>query len=115
MNWKRHAVVSLCAALLFCTSALAQTSEPQGPEASSEAAMARAKQLYRNRDFRGAVTELERVLELDPGRADALYLLGYSHLMLRDYQEAVNDFARAFEADPSFDPRTIYQRRAPAT
>ena len=110
MNSKRLAVVSLFATLLLATGAAAQS-----PQADSEAAMSRAKQLYRNRDFRGAISQLETVIELDPERAEALYLLGYSHLMLRDYSEAVNDFARAFEADPTLDPRTIYRRRAPET
>jgi tetratricopeptide (TPR) repeat protein len=110
MNWKRLTVVSLCAALFFATGAAAQTGEPR-----SDAAMDHAKRLYRNRDFRGAASELETVLESGGPRADALYLLGYSHLMLRDYTEAVDDFARAFEADPTFDPRTIYQRPAPET
>jgi hypothetical protein len=31
--------------------------------------------------------------------------------MLRQYAEAVEAFGRAFQADPTFDPRTIYQAR----
>jgi tetratricopeptide (TPR) repeat protein len=51
-------------------------------------------------------------VELDPTRADALYLLGYSYNMIRQYPESVEAFGRAFAADPTFDPRTIYQARA---
>jgi Flp pilus assembly protein TadD len=78
----------------------------------AQASMEQAKRHYRNRDFRAAATELAKTVELDPTRADALYLLGYSHLMLREYPEAVEAFSRAFKADPSLDPRTIFQRRA---
>jgi Flp pilus assembly protein TadD len=74
--------------------------------------MDQAKRHYRNRDYRAAVAELTRTVELDPTRADALYLLGYSHVMLRQYPQAVEAFGRAFAADPEFDPRTIYQREA---
>jgi tetratricopeptide (TPR) repeat protein len=77
----------------------------------AQASMEQAKKLYRNRDYRGAIAELTKTVELDPTRADALYLLGYSHVMLRQYSEAVEAFSRAFKADPTFDPRTIYQRR----
>ncbi len=74
--------------------------------------MDQAKRHYRNRDYRAAIEELTRTIELDPTRADALYLLGYSHLMLRQYPDSVDAFGRAFQADPTFDPRTIYQTRA---
>ena len=103
MKWTRALALTFSAILAIETFAHAQE--------DAQASMEQAKRHYRNRDYRAAVTELTRTVELDPARADALYLLGYSHLMLRQYSEAVEMFSRAFEVDPAFDPRTIYQAR----
>jgi tetratricopeptide (TPR) repeat protein len=110
MNRTRILALSFAAilAVIPAIGGLASAQEPGDAQASME----QAKRLYRNRDYRAAATELARTVELDPTRADALYLLGYSHLMLREYPEAVEAFSRAFQADPTFDPRTIYQKRA---
>jgi tetratricopeptide (TPR) repeat protein len=75
--------------------------------------MEQAKRHYARRDYRAAIAELTRIVELDPTRADALYLLGYSHNELRQYPDSVAAFGRAFQADPTFDPRTIFQVQTP--
>ena len=108
MHWKRALSLTLCAALLLL---VVPASFAQGP---GDASMDEAKRLYRSRDFRGALDALSRVLEAEPDRADALYLKGYSHVMLREYADAVDAFRRAFAAKPDFDPRTIYHPRPPA-
>jgi tetratricopeptide (TPR) repeat protein len=105
MNWKRLLFLALSAFLAAQAVAFAQD--------DTEASMERAKRLYRSGNFRGALEELSNALDSDPSRADALYLVGYSHLMLREYPASVEAFRRAFEADPNLDPRTIYQRRRP--
>lgn len=64
---------------------------------------------YRNRDYRQALEEFARVIEMQPDRGDAHYLIGYSHLMLKEFQASLDAFRRAFEEDPNLDPRTIYQ------
>jgi tetratricopeptide (TPR) repeat protein len=103
MKWTRRIVFALSALLVVAALVAAQS--------DADASMERAKKLYRSKDYRGAVTELEKTLELEPGRADALYLKGYAQQILRQYSEAVETFSRAFEADPNFDPRTIYQKK----
>ena len=70
--------------------------------------MEQAKRDYRNGRYQAALTELTRITDEAPDRADAFYLTGYCHLMLRHYQESLDAFARAFELDPELDPRTIY-------
>lgn len=102
MKWTR--VLALTFSAILAVVSLAAAQDAQG-------SMDTAKRHYRSRDYRAAITELTRTVELDPTRADALYLLGYSHLMLREYSEAVEAFGRAFQADPTFDPRTIYQAK----
>jgi tetratricopeptide (TPR) repeat protein len=105
MNLKRLTFLALLAVLAAATITVAQE--------DAEAAMERAKRVYAGGNYRGAIEELGRVLEIEPERADALYLTGYSHLMLREFPESVEWFRRAFQADPTFDPRTIY-RKSPA-
>lgn len=107
MKWTRTLALTFSAILAIACLAAAQE--------DAQASMEQAKRHYARRDYRAAITELTRTVELDPARADALYLLGYSHNELRQYSAAVEAFGRAFEADPTFDPRTIYQARtAPA-
>lgn len=106
---KRTRVLALTLSAILAIVCLAPWMEAQE---DAQASMEQAKRHYRNRDYRAAITELTRTIELDPTRADALYLLGYSHVMLREYAEAVEAFGRAFAADPTFDPRTIYQKPA---
>jgi tetratricopeptide (TPR) repeat protein len=73
--------------------------------------MNEAKRQYRNGNYQAAIGELTRVTDEAPDRADAFYLIGYAHLMLREYPQSVDAFARAFELDPTLDPRSIYQPR----
>ena len=103
---KKQGLVSLalCAAVLACPLAFAQDDVQQ--------AMDEGKRQYRNGNYEGAVAELTIVIDEAPDRADAFYLLGYAHLMLREYLDSVDAFGRAFELDPNLDPRTIFQRRA---
>jgi tetratricopeptide (TPR) repeat protein len=111
MKWTRAFALTISAILAIgCFATATEAQEAQG---DAQASMELAKRYYRNRDYRAAITELTRTVELDPTRADALYLLGYSHNMLRQYREAVDAFGRAFQVDPEFDPRTIYQAPAP--
>ena len=55
-------------------------------------------------------TEFDQVLEVEPNRADVLYLKGYCQYMLKEFSESVETFGKAFEADPLLDPRTIYRK-----
>lgn len=95
--------LALLALLLACPLALAQV--------DVERAMDEAKRQYRSGNYQAAITELTTVTDEAPDRADAFYLIGYSHLMLRQYPESVDAFARAFQLDPTLDPRSIYQPR----
>lgn len=87
--------------LVLCSFAVAQVEVEQ--------MMDEAKRQYRNGNYQAALVELQSVTDEAPDRADAFYLMGYSHLMLRQYSESVEAFARAFQLDPTLDPRTIYQ------
>ena len=96
--------LGLVAVLLACPFAFAQE--------GVEEAMNEAKSQYRNGNYEAAIGDLTRVIEEAPDRADAFYLIGYSHFMLRQYAESLERFARAFRLEPTLDPRSIYRRRS---
>jgi Flp pilus assembly protein TadD len=101
------------AALVLAVVAL----EAQGQEApppSADVSYDQGLKLYRQRNFRAAAQEFEKVTQLDPARAEAHYLKGYCQYMLRDHVQAVESFGMAFRANPAFDPRTIFRPHPPS-
>jgi tetratricopeptide (TPR) repeat protein len=82
-------------------------------DAAVQEAFERGLRQYRNRGFRPALEELNKVVAMKPDRADAHYLIGYCHLMVREYGPALEAFRRCFDEMPNFDPRTIYQKPKP--
>ena len=96
--------LALFAVLLACPFAFAQ----EGVEQT----MDEAKKQYRDGNYQAAIGELTRVIDEAPDRADAFYLIGYAHFMLRQYPESLDAFARAFQLEPTLDPRSIFQRRS---
>lgn len=105
--------------LIGLPAAFAQEQEPVAVEQPAVAAAAaepaldesfeRGMRLYRNRDYRQALEEFAKVIEMQPDRGDAHYLIGYARLMLKEFQASLDAFRRAFEEDPNLDPRTIYR------
>ena len=98
--------LAICTLLIACSFASAQ---------GDADIMSEAKRQYRNGNYQAALDELARVTDEAPDRADAFYLMGYAHLMLRQYPDSVDAFARAFQLDPTLDPRSIYQRPSAGT
>ena len=97
--------LGLIAVLLVCPLAFAQ----EGVEETLD----EAKREYRSGNYQAAIGQLTRVTDEAPDRGDAFYLMGYSHLMLRQFPESLEAFARAFQLEPTLDPRTIYRPRPP--
>lgn len=83
-----------------------------GQEQTAQGSLERGLELYKKRNFRGALEEFAKLAEAEPARADLHYLMGYSHYMLKHYQEALDAFGKAFQADPKFDPRSIFKKPA---
>lgn len=89
--------------------------EPEPPAAAATSPVAaseafqRGLRAYRNRNFSQALQEFGVVLEAEPDRADVHYLVGYSHYMLKHFQDSLDAFRLAFELNPELDPRGIYQ------
>jgi len=91
--------------------------EPEPPAAAAPSPMSatdayeRGLRAYRNRNFSQALQEFGLVLQAEPDRADIYYLMGYSHYILKHFQDSLDAFRLAFELHPELDPRGIYQAR----
>jgi tetratricopeptide (TPR) repeat protein len=77
---------------------------PQPPSASATAAAQRyraAISLYVQRDYTGAIAELDAAITLDPNLAVAYVARGSSKFGLRRYREAAGDYKAALDLDPT--------------
>ena len=52
-------------------------------------------------DYRGAITDSNKAIELDPNRANAFDSRGEVKSKLGDYKGAISDFNKAVELDPN--------------
>ena len=88
------------------------TTEPQTDAATAPqtASFETGMQRYRQKRYREAIAEFERVVQADPTNAAAHYFLGYAHYVMDRHKEALAAFARAFEADPAFDPKPYFRK-----
>ena len=119
MNRTIGLLYSLLLAVLLGLPLAAQTPQEQAeqepsmetPDPEVQASFERGYSLYRNRNFREALTAFAEVAQAEPDRADVHYLMGYCHYMLKEFQQSLDAFERSFEKDPTFDPRTIYQKQ----
>ncbi|HEY7161526.1 MAG TPA: tetratricopeptide repeat protein, partial [Acidobacteriota bacterium] len=78
---------------------------PAAPAASFESAM----KLYRRGRYDAAINSFEQVVANDPNNAAAWYFMGYAHYVKRHLTQAQDAFAKAFAANPAFDPRPFFK------
>ncbi len=52
-------------------------------------------------DFKGAVDDLSRAIELDPANAPAYKTRGLAHHQMDEFQTAIEDYTRALAIDPT--------------
>ncbi len=53
--------------------------------------------VFHARNYRAALEEFGRAISLDPQRASAYYLRGYTYLALEEQQDALSDFRRTIK------------------
>jgi TolA-binding protein len=70
-----------------------------------------AMKSYRQRRYADAVSQFQKVVEAEPQNAAAYYFMGYSHYVMKHYQEAQDAFGKAFAADPRLDPKPYFRSR----
>jgi tetratricopeptide (TPR) repeat protein len=92
------------------------TGQPQQPvpatAESAQAFIARGLTLYKRLRFRAAAEQFEHAVNADPGSAAAHFYLGYTlykigeptRRMNPEKQRSREEFAKAFELDPAFQP-----------
>jgi tetratricopeptide (TPR) repeat protein len=69
-----------------------------------------AMKQYRRGRYAAAAEQLEQVAETDSTNAAAAwYFAGYAHYVQRHLEKAQEDFAKAFAANPTFDPRPYFR------
>jgi tetratricopeptide (TPR) repeat protein len=82
-----------------------QPTAPSGAPASFDSAM----KLYRKGRYDAAINAFEQVVANDPNNAAAWYFMGYAHYQKRHLTQAQDAFAKAFAANPAFDPRPFFK------
>ena len=88
---------------------VAQQTEPAMTTAQSgdfDAAM----RLYKQKRYNDAIAEFQKIVDAEPTNAAAHYMMGYAHYILDHHADSLAAFAKAFEADPAFDPRPLFRR-----
>ena len=53
-------------------------------------------------EYKGAIRDYDRVIEIDPNFADAYYNRGVVKVRLKEFQEAIKDFDEAIDLDPKY-------------
>ncbi len=100
--------------IVFCMTPLMaqETTQPQNEQVTSaqSANFESAMKLYKQKRYKDAIAEFQRIVDVDPKNAAAWYMLGYAHYVLDHHSDALAAFAKAFEADPAFDPRPYFRR-----
>ena len=59
-----------------------------------------ANEMAKQGEYKGAIRDYDRVLEIDPDFADAYYNRGVAKVRLREFQEAIEDFDKAIDSKP---------------
>ena len=71
-------------------------------QTSAEGYFDRGNSKYDLQDYRGAIQDYSKAIELDPSDAEAYYNRGLAKRKLQDYRGAIQDYSKAIELDPSF-------------
>ncbi|KAI9129977.1 tetratricopeptide repeat protein [Acaryochloris sp. CCMEE 5410] len=91
-------IAAFCLSLACCSPRPLFAQEPSNPLTNPH--FAAATSLLEQKDFQGAMRELNRAILLDPSLATAYSFRGVLHLDAKNYQEATADFAQVTRLQP---------------
>ncbi|MFH1529580.1 MAG: tetratricopeptide repeat protein [Pseudomonadota bacterium] len=95
---KQAGILALIALLVSCSS-----SKGENPlEKKSDYHFKLGTNCYLNQDVPGALAELYKAIELNPGNANAHHMLGFIYMGRRQHSEALKHISYAVELDPKF-------------
>ena len=66
------------------------------------------------KDYKGAIADYTKAIELDPTYVDAYYNRGNAKCRSQDYKGAIVDYSKAIELDPSYTKAYTYISRGVA-
>ncbi len=97
---KKH-IFTFVGVIFFSMKVLGQT--------TAENFVRSGNQKENQKDYKGALADFNKALEIEPGNVDALYYRGYIKFQLQDYASAIADYDAAAEKD-SVDAEIFYGR-----
>lgn len=92
INIFKNITVIILFALSILTSVYAQTADTY---------IDSAKEKYDNKDYKGAIQDFTKAIELNPKFADAYSNRGVVKGNLQDYRGAIQDYNKAIELNPN--------------
>lgn len=96
--------VAISAILLSLGQSMVMVSHPPlahaAPNPLANPHFAAATSLLEQKDFQGAMRELNQAIQVDPSLAEAYSFRGILHLEAKNYQEATDDFAQVTRLKP---------------
>ena len=75
----------------------------QNPQKMAEKLTDNAITYIRNNEFKKAVAELNKAIEISPKHASAYNIRGVAYIKLEDYPKAIADFSQAISLNPKYD------------
>lgn len=83
----------------------------RGPVDDADQRFRAGMERYQQADYRGAVSDLEAALTLDPSRVDIAFYLGATHLLIGDVQDSLENLERVIApGDTPFLEEALYLR-----
>ena len=81
--------------------ASAMSSDPAPGAAKGTPDYQKAEKAVKDKDFKGAIALLEKIIATEPRNANAFNYLGYSHRNLGEREKALGYYKRALDIEPS--------------
>jgi len=93
MNKERIITASIILCFVVTTLAYAQTVEEYFNSGKAK---------YKLKDYRGAIQDYNKAIELNPKYPEAYNNRGFAKVELKDYKAAIQDYTKAIELNPNY-------------